>query len=725
MKANPTLSTDTSTNLSLQDSITEEQKKREADGEHYTMSISRRTVDKLGVKLYDRASAVVAELVANAYDADAEEVRVKLPLATLLGNTSDDETKDVSTNAGGDERTAERDSNTDSEESIVNKVIEVIDDGHGMDPLEADNHFLTVGQDRREEGKQGALSRRKERHVTGRKGIGKLAPFGICKKIEVISAGGEETDQGYLMSHFILDYEEILQDTEAPYYPKRGDSDRCYSRQSGTTIRLSGFLRKRVPDQATFLRQLARRFGARQSDFLILVEDTRDPQSNPIATVDPINIPVVEKTRIDVGEQPVFMEDGTELSVTGWIGMAQQGYKHEELAGVRLYARNKIVGSTRDFGLMSGFTGENTLRSYLVGEVHVEWLDEDDGEDLIKTDRQDILWESARGQALRSWGQDILKEIGTRSRAPRRENVRKRFLKIASIEARARQLFSDESVVQSAMELAEQIGGFAAEDELEDEEYVNGLCDVILTVAPHRALMEAFRKFRTNADTDTPTIASLEDLFDKTSVAELASYSQIAAERVAIIQELRTVVQADVDESELQNLISKAPWLIDPTWSVITVNQSLRTFASGFAALWKQKHGEEISIAIAHNTKRPDFTALEVGGRLRVVEIKAPKHALNKGDFERLQNYVVALREYFDKNESISRAFGNGWQLDLVVDDVALTDESQREAFASYEKNLEVVRVTWEDFVTRAEQANSAFLDVNDSSRRDLAKLDA
>ena len=37
----------------------------------YSMRISRRTVDKLGVKLYDKVSAVIAELIANACDATA------------------------------------------------------------------------------------------------------------------------------------------------------------------------------------------------------------------------------------------------------------------------------------------------------------------------------------------------------------------------------------------------------------------------------------------------------------------------------------------------------------------------------------------------------------------------------------------------------------------------------------------------------------------------------
>ena len=45
----------------------------------YKMTISRLTVDKLGVKLYDRVSAVIAELVANGYDADAETVAIKAP----------------------------------------------------------------------------------------------------------------------------------------------------------------------------------------------------------------------------------------------------------------------------------------------------------------------------------------------------------------------------------------------------------------------------------------------------------------------------------------------------------------------------------------------------------------------------------------------------------------------------------------------------------------------
>ena len=59
-------------------------KRTERGGGKYQMTISRLTVDKLGVKLYDRVSAVIAEIVANSYDADAKEVVVSAPMGEYL-----------------------------------------------------------------------------------------------------------------------------------------------------------------------------------------------------------------------------------------------------------------------------------------------------------------------------------------------------------------------------------------------------------------------------------------------------------------------------------------------------------------------------------------------------------------------------------------------------------------------------------------------------------------
>lgn len=147
-------------------------------GKPYAMRISRLTVDKLGIKMYDRVSAVLAEVIANAYDADAEHVKVRLPWGVFLA------AKPGSAPVGPYE-------------------ILIEDDGHGMTAEEVNSNYLTVGSDRRKRfGKDS--SRDKNRPVMGRKGIGKLAPFGICETVEVITAGGVKTEKGYEVAHLIL-----------------------------------------------------------------------------------------------------------------------------------------------------------------------------------------------------------------------------------------------------------------------------------------------------------------------------------------------------------------------------------------------------------------------------------------------------------------------------------------------------------------------------------------
>ena len=189
----------------------------------YSMRISRLTVDKLGVKLYDKVSAVIAELIANAYDADSTNVSVCAPMGQFLA-----------TRAGG---------------SIADKGFEirVVDDGVGMTPQQVQDFFLVVGAERRKDPLRGEESTRFKRKVMGRKGVGKLAPFGICKTIEVISAGGKfvdgsgagANDNGYLTSHIILDYDGIVALESEPderYKPTKGKRDDSLSPESGTQI---------------------------------------------------------------------------------------------------------------------------------------------------------------------------------------------------------------------------------------------------------------------------------------------------------------------------------------------------------------------------------------------------------------------------------------------------------------------------------------------------------
>src|SRR5450631_949995 len=141
-------------------------KKQSSASPKYVMKISRLTVDKLGVKLYDRVSAVIAELVANSYDADATKATISAPMGEYLAARVQDELKDRGF------------------------AIEVADNGSGMTPEEVNRFYLRVGAERRKD-ERGGTSKKFRRKVMGNKGVGKLAPFGICQQIEVVTAGGK------------------------------------------------------------------------------------------------------------------------------------------------------------------------------------------------------------------------------------------------------------------------------------------------------------------------------------------------------------------------------------------------------------------------------------------------------------------------------------------------------------------------------------------------------
>ena len=112
----------------------------------YRINIDKKVLRLLGAQLYGDTPSIIAELVQNAYDADASSVWITI--------------------------------NTTNPNGIV-----VQDNGTGMIPDEINSRFLNIGQDRRAHYPQSPSGRK----VLGRKGIGKLAVFSLAKLVEVYS----------------------------------------------------------------------------------------------------------------------------------------------------------------------------------------------------------------------------------------------------------------------------------------------------------------------------------------------------------------------------------------------------------------------------------------------------------------------------------------------------------------------------------------------------------
>jgi hypothetical protein len=697
----------------------------------YTMRISRLTVDKLGVKLYDRVSAVIAELIANSYDADARTVRVEAPMGQLLANKTGNQV-------------------TDKGFTIV-----IADDGIGMTPTEVNDFYLHVGRERRADAKRGDTSHELGRKVMGRKGVGKLAPFGICKTIEIVTAGGDLTTakvkgkdvSGYLTAHLYLEKGGILKDTDDDYHPRLGNRDGTLTPKRGTVLTLRDFEHRHVPTIEEFARQVSQRFGIESADWkIVLIDNTKtESHADRERVVGAFDVEKMEETALyfqvtpprKAGKPPTYRTVGPDgktrddikpgitvsdhfYPLTGWIAYSKHPYKDDLMAGVRIYCRGKIAAQTNIFNRKAGFTGEHDVRSYLVGEIHADWLDE--GEDLIQTDRRDILWSHELGREFEAWGQQLVLQLGKHARNPLKRRTWDIFLEVSDIEGKVKRAFpgaEQAPIRQGAMDLAKLVAQNLRHDELQDQEQVSSLVQLTLNLAPHVTLNEKLREAA--EDVDSP-LAAITSILRTARIAELSAFGLIADERVRVISRVEELKDdPDTLESAMQDLITQAPWLVNPQWSPIVANQTFATLREEFKKLYKQRTGDDLNLKpTSKPSKRADFVMAPYEGTIQLIEIKRPGYKLSDADFGRMNTYVDLMTEFLNANTEFKEQF-RGFHVTLVCDDLGLSSVPKR-AFQGLKDGGLLTEINWKTFLLRTRKMHEDFLREAERQKKDAAK---
>ena len=684
----------------------------------YTMRISRMTVDKLGVKLYDRVYAVLAELIANSYDADATKVVVRGPMdGQYLAYRQDGKviSKDV--------------------------CIEVEDNGTGMTPEQLQNFYLVVGLDRRR--KRGDKSPRFNRALMGRKGVGKLAPFGVCRIVEIISAGGEKVSEGnktgYRTAHIIMDKDNILSDTTEVYSPEIGSHDGTLSENTFTKVILRQFYYRKIGMIKDLSRQLSQRFGLKSEDWQIVLEDTQktpgdpgrqllvgafDVESMPNTKIS-FNGPLPTKSTGDNDKYEVvwpsedtsskilagFWYEKTFYPIVGWVAYAKEPYKDELMAGVRIYCRGKFAAQTSLFNRKAGFTGEHSVRSYLIGELHADWLDED--EDLIQTDRRDILWSQELGECFQKWGQEVVRQVGQLSRTPMQKSVFQRFLSQGNIEERIKEAFPSlrqKSLRETAFQVAELLGKSMHAEEVDDPKTVDDMVQLTILLAPIKNLDA---KLREVIDTELTPLSIINDILKAARLAETVTFGHQIIKRIEIIERLESLKdKPDTPERDLQELIQSAPWLINPQWVPVTANQGFTRLKKEFEKYYKQKTGAPINLTDFSNpARRPDFVCFSQDNMLQLIDIKRPQYDITNADWDRMYVYFEQLGDFFaDPGHAEFRLIASDFHVTLVCDGINLTG-SHKKACDAFSKERKLTILDWSSFLLRTEKMHKEFLE--------------
>lgn len=689
------------------------------DDKPYVLKISRKTIDKLGVKLYDRVALVISELVSNSYDADAKVVTVRAPAAEFLA-----------TRKGG---------------KVEDKgyEIRVEDNGFGMNPDQLNNYYLVVGSDRRTDAR-GEISP-SGRAVMGRKGVGKLAPFGICKTIEIISAGEDpsvippEPSRPYHISHVILNYDKITELDDYDYLPDRGDQDRQFTDKRGTTIILRDFLTRRVPEVDTLSEQIAQRFGNLLDELnfkVSLIDNVGAPLVEHV--VKPMDLPRMPSTRFNFsGPEPTIARDdddeysashelgeptplkagfwfeGKFYPIVGWVGYSKAPVKHDIAAGIRIYCRKKFAAQTLTFEMASGFHGEYQVKSYLIGELYCDWLDEE--EDLIHTDRQNIQWSSDVGTGFKTWGQAVIREIGRTARRPAGDNTLDLFNKTVDLAVELDRRFPEkdqDDVRKRARNIVETLARKMDPEEASDPEAAKDVLTLATAFAPHMALSD---ELSNAADTNEKlNIGTVAAILSRAKLAESMTLGAIAEKRLRIIEQFRGLVHANPasDEGALQKILEEAPWLVRPEWTPISENKSLRKVRDSLERFLSDRLGAAVILsAVAHPTKRPDFVLLGIQGPLQIVEIKKPLHEFDATDFTRLLRYVDAFDEFFaDESNKTALADVKSYKITLVADGVNL-NQRDKLAFEQLKSQDKLELIKWDVVLDHSKMVHQDFLD--------------
>ncbi len=317
----------------------------------------------------------------------------------------------------------------------------------------------------------GPVTHRFNRISIGRKGIEKLANFGIFREIEILRSGGISvtlveylvTINRYMTSSITLIYNDIVAEyerVEEPYRPQIGKHYGTFLTTRETCIVLRIFNSRRVPDINTLSRQIAQRFDVSSKNWkIVLCDNTHAAEFEEAErTVGRFDIITMPNTRIEFkqdenGKGRVLGPDGNEIEqieaefehfgwcfrVHGWVAYSKQPYRDNLMAGVRIYCRGNIGTQTSVLGRRAGFVGEHYVRSHLMGELFADSIDEED--DLIQTDRRDILWSDELCRLFREWEQRVVVLVGELSNDPMRKSTMDSFLQGGRVLEVVRQAF--------------------------------------------------------------------------------------------------------------------------------------------------------------------------------------------------------------------------------------------------------------------------------------------
>lgn len=631
----------------------------------YKMTVDLNVIEHLGINLYSNIAAVLTEAVANAWDADAEQVEIEV------------------------------DPN--------HQWITISDDGVGMSVADLNDKYLRVGYRRRDDSDEGSFTAKRNRPVMGRKGLGKLSLFSIADMIDVQSAKNGEA-HGLRMT-----VEGIRQSLERGGHAYRPDPLPPVQIEvsKGTRIVLKEIKRTRLtPGVAALRKRLARRFSiiGELHRFRVCID------GEPITAADRGDLPiaqflwafgdyqppqraipnVVENARLPE-RSPDWQKD---WKVRGWLGTARKPKQLDSretgnLNGIVVFARGRLFHEN----ILDKVNDGRLYTKYLTGQIEAEFLDRDDRPDIATSDRQRIQEDDPRYEALLSFLRSSLSLVEKRWTEWRRKHEVKRAKEVSPA-------------------LGEWLATLPEGHQTTAETLIARLSALPIDEDDDRKLLYrhgifAFERMRLRGSTNEfvdnlKSIDKLLKVLADRDALEAALYRDIVKSRVEAVREFQGLVDTDVIEKVLQEYLFDHLWLLDAAWERATGSELI------------ESRLREVGVITDDSTKKEKLSRVDIAyrtnaGKHIIVELKRAGRRCKLLELQgQGQTYVDKLRNILLNQGDNSPDIEVVFVLGRPIQEQADNPERLKNSMAAVSPGS---RITYYDTLIRgAEEAYSEYL---------------
>lgn len=541
-------------------------------------------LELLGDQLYTQLPAVISEYISNSYDADASEVIITI----------------------------------DFYDNGINKIdITIEDDGIGIADniddkiLGINERYLKIGRKRR---KQDRITKSKlyGRKIQGKKGIGKLAGFGITKKIEI------STISDNILNKFILDYDDMHRvEADEEYYPEHCIKNKKVKQPNGTVIKLCDIFNKKEIDLNKLILGLVKRCKMFDDNFkVVLIKNVNDIQADEILldsnmylkSISDINklqftwnIPE-DLTKLEVNEATVdyFIQN----EIMGKIHTAMTPLKKDD-QGIILYANGKLCQDNCTFNDRAN----DNFYQYMFGNLDVDFIDKDINTDNISTSRDSLVWESDIAEELKNNIDIVIKKIQTKWRELRKEEKKAELKRIVDKDIDKWLESLPRSERTTATKLVNTILDDSSIDNNKAKEYIGFVED-----------MYSFSTFKDLAaeivNVEEFNVCNTLKLIKDWKFIEAKELAKVSAGRIQTIDSFEKMINENKSERDvIQPFIEEFPWLLDP---------KLISFEREVTYLKLLKENCDDSNLGDESNRRIDFLTSMSDNTLYIFELKRP-----------------------------------------------------------------------------------------------------